>query len=106
MQPRLWGVQMKLSAAAIILFCSIATSFAGNFAPISKNKITQNSCLVNCQIQVDLCTRLRRSSSQSVLTPTPGTQQVAPPTVGVPLGPNCETDQDFYSNRCALNPRG
>jgi hypothetical protein len=40
--PAFRGVQMKFSVAAIILFSSIATSFAGNFAPIPKNSLKLN----------------------------------------------------------------
>jgi len=53
---------MKLSVAAILLFSSIATSFAGNFTPIPKNKIVQ-SCAVNCQNSFDLCARLSASTA-------------------------------------------
>jgi len=97
------ATRMKLSVAAIILFCSIATSFAGNLALISKNKIAQNSCAVNCQIQFDICTRLRGTAPPP---PTVGTQQVSPPTVTLPHGPQCEADRDFCTTRCTLNPRG
>src|SRR5262245_13762118 len=96
-------VQMKISAAAIILFCSVATSFAGDFAPITNNKIAQISCSNNRQIQFDICTRLR---GNPLPPPTVGTQQVAPPTVILPHGPNCEADRDFCLQRCSLNPRG
>jgi hypothetical protein len=94
---------MKLSAAAIILFCSIATSFAGNFTPIPKNKIVQNACLNNCQIQFDLCVRLRGTATRP---PTVGTQQVAPPPIPPINSPNCEFDRDFCLRKCALNPNG
>ena len=48
---------MKLTVAAIILLSSIATSFAGNFTPIPKNKIAQ-ACNDACQNAFDLCVRL------------------------------------------------
>ncbi len=94
---------MKLSAAAIILFCSIATSFAGNFAPISKNKIVQNVCSTNCLSAFDVCVRLRGTGTPP---PTVGTQQVAPPTIPLVIGPNCELDRDICLKACATNPRG
>jgi hypothetical protein len=94
---------MKLSVAAIILFCSMATSFAGNFALISKKEIAQNSCLNNCQLQFNLCTRLRAPPPPP--PPIVGTQQVAP-TAPLVVGPNCEMDQDVCLRRCALNPQG
>jgi hypothetical protein len=87
---------MKLTPAVIILFCSIATNFAGN-------EIAQNSCAVNCQIQFDICARLRGTGTPSS---TIGTQQVAPPTSGAGFGPVCESDRDFCLRACALNPRG
>jgi hypothetical protein len=45
---------MKLTVAAVILFTSVTTSFAGNFTPIPKNKVAQ-SCFATCQIQFQLC---------------------------------------------------
>ena len=48
---------MKLTVAAIILLSSIATSFAGNFTLIPKNKIVQ-ACAVTCQNNFDLCVNL------------------------------------------------
>jgi hypothetical protein len=46
---------MKLTVAAVmLLFTSVTTSFAGNFTPISKNKVAQ-SCFATCQIQFQLC---------------------------------------------------
>ena len=94
---------MKLSAAAIILFCSIATSFAGNLTPISKNKIVQNACLNNCQTAFDLCVRMRGTGT---LPPTVGTQQVTPTPIPLVTGPNCESDRDFCLRKCTLNPNG
>jgi hypothetical protein len=91
-------------AAVLVVVPAVLTqtpSVAGNFAAISKNKVAQNSCAVNCQIQYDVCTRLRGTGTPS---PTVGTQQVGPPIVGLPHGPQCESDRDFCTMRCTLNP--
>ena len=93
---------MKLSVAAIILFSSIATSFAGNFTPIPKNKIVQTGCAVACQSNFDVCVRLRIPPTPP---PTVGTQQVAPPAPLV-VGPNCEGELNICLLRCQANPRG
>ena len=97
------GVQMNLGVAAIILFSSIATSFAGNFTPIPKNKIVQNACSFNCQNNFDVCVRLRVPPPPP---PTAGTQQVGPSTPPLIVGPNCEADRNICLLACQTNPRG
>jgi hypothetical protein len=94
---------MKLSAATIILFASIPTSFAGNFTPIPKNKIVQNACFTNCRTAFDLCVRLRGTGAPP---PTVGTQQVAPTTAPLVVGANCELDRAYRLRACTSNPRG
>ena len=54
---------MKLVAAAIVLFSSTTTSVAGNFTPIPKNKIVQNTCFDRCQGEFELCLRLSGTNS-------------------------------------------
>jgi hypothetical protein len=50
---------MKLTFAAVILFTSVITSFAGNFTPIPKNKVAQTqSCSANCQFAFLLCLQI------------------------------------------------
>src|SRR5262245_53875430 len=99
---------MKPSVAAIILFSSIATSFAGNLTPIPKNKIAQTACPDKRQSAFDLCIRLRGTSpSQPIVTP--GTTPSTPPIVASPgpgIGPNCEMDRDLCLRSCQVNPRG
>jgi hypothetical protein len=72
--------------------------FAGNFTPIPKNKIAQVDCSPSCLAAFDTCVRVR-----GVPTPPPtvGTQQVAPPTVPLVIGPNCEFDRDACLRGCA-----
>lgn len=100
---------MELNVAAIILFSSIATCFAGNFTPIPKNKVVQNSqnCFANCQNNFNLCLSLRGTQLQPIVTsPAPGTPPiVAPARPGI--GPNCEGDQTLCLLSCQQsNPRG
>jgi hypothetical protein len=99
---------MNLNVAAIILFSSIATCFAGNFTPIPKSKVVQNiqNCPANCQNNFNLCVRLRGTQFQPIVTP--GTTPSTPPTVaGTPsIGPNCEGDQTLCLLSCQANPRG
>jgi hypothetical protein len=97
------GYKMKLSAAAIMLLCSVATSFAGNFTPNPKNKVVQNVCSTNCQNAFELCVRLRGTGTPP---PTVGTQQVAPQTAPLVVGSNCEFERDTCQRHCVLNPRG
>jgi hypothetical protein len=92
---------MKFSVAAVVLFSSIATSFAGNFTPIPKNKIVQ-VCAVNCQTAFDLCVKL--SAPPPLPPPTVGTQQTTP-TVPLVVG-NCEGDLKICLLVCQANPRG
>ena len=91
---------MKVVGAPIILFCSVVTSFAGNFAPIPKNKIAQ-SCAVTCQNNFDLCAKLRTPPPPP---PTTGTQQTTP-SVPLVVG-NCEGDLKLCLLVCQTNPRG
>jgi hypothetical protein len=102
---------MNLNVAAIILFSSIATCFAGNFTPVPKSKVVQNiqNCPANCQNNFNLCVRLRGTQFQPIVTP--GTTPITPPpTIVAPvqsgIGPNCELDQNFCLRSCQVNPQG
>lgn len=99
---------MKLNVAAIILFSSIATSLAGNFTSIPKNKVVQNLqlCSAKCQNNFALCVQLRGTQSQPIATP--GTTPSTPPTISTTpaIGPNCEGDQTLCLLSCQANPRG
>jgi hypothetical protein len=101
---------MKLNVAAIILFSSVATSFAGNFTPIPKNKVVQNLqlCSAKCQNNFALCVQLRGTQFQPIVTP--GTTPSTPPTISTTpalgIGPNCEGDQNLCLLSCQANPRG
>lgn len=92
---------MKLTVAAIILLSSIATSFAGNFTLIPKNKIVQ-ACAVACQNNFDLCVKLNIPPPQP--PPTVGTQQTTP-TLPLVIG-NCQGDLNLCLLSCRANPRG
>ena len=92
---------MKLTVAAIILLSSIATSFAGNFTPIPKNKIAQ-SCSATCQNLFNLCVKLNVPPPQP--PPTAGTQQTTP-TPPLIVG-NCQGDLTLCLLSCQANPRG
>src|SRR5262249_48605529 len=98
---------MKQSVAAIILFSSIATSFAGT--PIPNNKVVQDvqSCSVKCQNNFTLCVQLR--GTQFVPPVAPGSTPTTPPAIvarpAPGIGPNCEMDQDLCLRSCQVNPR-
>ena len=97
------GCPMKLVAATIILFMSTEASFAGNFTPIPKNKLAQTPCATSCQVLFDTCARLRAPPPPPA---TAGTQQVAPQTPSVVIGPNCEFEQAACLRACVTSPRG
>ena len=83
---------LKLGAAAIILFSfSVTASFAGNFTPIPKDKIVQNTCFDRCQSDFDLCIRLCGNSCLS-----------SPPlTGGFPQAKrNCDFELNFCQTKC------
>src|SRR5262245_21524546 len=61
---------MKLALAAVILFCSITTGFAGNFTPIPKNKVAQRRS-ANCQFAFLLCLQVCGSGCQSLRSDRP-----------------------------------
>ena len=93
---------MKLSVAAITLFSSVATSFAGNVTPIPKMKIAQTGCAAACQNNFNVCVNL---NSPPPVPPIAGTQQVTP-TAPLLIGPDCAAYLRICSLLCQGQPRG
>ena len=82
---------MKLIAAAIILFSSITFSFAGNYSPVSKNKIAQVGCVAVCQNLFNQCLNLCGNSCLSTSTNR------------LPVSRNCDIEQALCLQSC---PKG
>jgi hypothetical protein len=85
------GVQMKLSAAAIIFFSSITISFAGNFTPVPKNKIAQSGCSTACQNLFNVCLQVCGGNCLSTSPNKPA------------VGRNCDIEELLCLQNC---PKG
>ena len=76
----------KRRIAATILLSSTVFGFAGDFTPVTQNKMAQNNqgpCISNCQTSFDICARLRVNSG---------------------IARNCESERDFCTQACQLMP--
>ena len=93
---------MKLGVAAIILFSSVATGFAGNVTPIPKMKIVQTGCAASCQNNFTVCSKL---NAPPPIPPTAGTQQVTP-SAPLVIGPDCAANLNTCLLLCQGQPRG
>ena len=93
---------MKLGVAAIVLFSSVATSFAGNVTPIPKMKIAQTGCAAACQNNFNVCVNL---NAPPPVPPIAGTQQVTP-SAPLLIGPDCAAYLKICSLLCQGQPRG
>jgi hypothetical protein len=86
---------MKLTVAAVILFTSVTTSFAGNFTPIPKNKVAQStSCFITCQITFQFCLSVCGSACVST--------SVAKP----PVSRNCDFELEACQRGCLSSRSG
>jgi hypothetical protein len=85
---------LRSSAAAIIFLSSFTISFAGNFAPIQKNKIAQGGCALSCQTLFNQCIQLCGSSCVSTSTNR------------LPVSRNCDVEQALCLQGCRGVPGG
>ena len=84
---------MKVTVAAVILFASVTTSFAGNFTPIPKNKVAQ-SCLAACAIQFQVCLQLC------------GIACVSTSLNRLPASRNCDFELEYCQRGCRSSTSG
>jgi hypothetical protein len=86
---------MKLTVAAVILFTSVTTSFAGNFTPIRKNKVAQSSsCFTTCQIAFQLCLAVCGNACVSTSATKP------------PVTRNCDFELEACQRGCLSSRSG
>src|SRR5262245_11899256 len=62
---------MKITVAAVILFTSVTTSFAGNFTPIPKVRVVQAACSAACQLAFQACLQVCGTGCQSLRADRP-----------------------------------
>ena len=85
---------MKITVAAVILFTSVATSFAGNFTPIPKNRVAQAACSAACQLAFQACLQVCGSGCQSLRADRPRITR------------NCDFELDACQRGCLTSKSG